>query len=128
MERKQPEKNVSTHVKLKLEAKQARMGSSITVDAGGCAVHGVTWTRPPALTHEVTGAPPSGVTIKVQTLPGVPWGRGTKSTQLTALVYGDRGQSSGMGGWMVVPREHSRGLMMFYVPTGVMVLWEHTYL
>lgn len=33
-----------------------------------------------------------------------------------------------MDGWMVVPREHSGGLMMFYVPTGVTVLWEHTYL
>lgn len=33
-----------------------------------------------------------------------------------------------MGGWMVLLREHSGGLMMFYVPTGVMVLHEHTYL
>ena len=29
---------------------------------------------------------------------------------------------------MVLLREHSGGLKMFYVPTGVMVLWEHTYL
>lgn len=57
-----------------------------------------------------------------------PLGRGAKLTQLTALIYGDRGQSSGMGGWMVLLREHSGGLMMFYVPTRVMVLWEHTYL
>lgn len=33
-----------------------------------------------------------------------------------------------MGGWMVLLREHSGGLKMFYVPTAVMVLWEHTYL
>ena len=67
MEQKKPEKkNVSTYVKLKATSQTSQDGvlNHGTVDARGCAAHGVMWTRPPALTHEMTGAPPSGVTIK----------------------------------------------------------------